>query len=243
MDIAPFVQAIEEQGLNVRAVVVWRGGEKAAEHHWTPEQPEHVYSVSKSFTSVAIGMAIADGALSLRDRVLERFPGIIKNPDKRLLKLNLEHLLTMTRGYEEFSRPASVAEALAQELSFEPGSRFVYDNGSTFLASAMFTQAVGKTVRDFLGERLFEPLGIPAPEWEKSADGYTLGATGLWATVSQLALFGQFLLQRGNWQGKQLVPASWIDAAGRPQVSTGDSQNADYDLGYGYGFWPCRHGA
>jgi CubicO group peptidase (beta-lactamase class C family) len=243
MDIGPYVKAIDRQGLKVRGLVVFQGEEKIAEHHWTPEKPENVYSVSKSFTSAALGMAIEDGRLSLRDRVIERFPGVVKNPPPRLSGLNLEHLLTMTRGCGEFSRPASVREALEQELAFEPGSRFVYDNGSTFLASAMFTQALGKTVRDFLAERLFEPLGLPALEWEESADGHTLGATGLRATVSQLALFGRLLLQRGNWKGKQLIPAAWIDAAGRPQVATSGSSPADYNLGYGYGFWPCRHGA
>ncbi|MDR2257694.1 MAG: serine hydrolase [Treponema sp.] len=167
----------------------------------------------------------------------------VTEPGKHLAALTLEHLLTMTRGHGEFSRPATAAEALAQELVYEPGSRFVYDNGSTFLASAMFTRAAGKTVRDFLAERLFEPLGLPAPDWDTSADGHTVGGTGLRAGVSHLALFGQLLLQRGRWKGQQLVPPEWIDAAGRPQVSTGDSRRADYDLGYGCGFWPCRHGA
>jgi CubicO group peptidase (beta-lactamase class C family) len=243
VDIKPYVQAIEKQALSVRGIVVLQHGKKIAEHHWAEERPENVYSVSKSFTSAAIGMAIGEGKLSLGDRVVDRFPGIVKKPGKRLSALTLEHLLTMTRGHGEFSRPAAVAEALEQELLYEPGSRFVYDNGSTLLASAMFTRAAGKTVRDFLAERLFEPLGIPAPEWDTSADGHTLGGTGLRAGVSHLALFGQLLLQRGSWEGRQIIPERWIDTAGRPHVSTSDSRHADYDLGYGYGFWPCRHGA
>lgn len=243
MDITPYVNAINSRGLKVKGIVVLRHGEKIAEHHWAEERPENVYSVSKSFTSIAIGMAAAEGKLSLGDRVIGYFPEAAAEPGKRLEALTLEHLLTMTRGHGEFSRPATAAEALAQDLQYEPGSRFVYDNGSTFLASALFTRATGKTVRDFLAERVFEPLGIPAPEWAASPDGHTVGATGLRLGVSGLALFGQLLLRRGNWKGKQLVPPEWIDAAGRPQVSTSDSRHADYDLGYGYGFWPCRHGA
>jgi CubicO group peptidase (beta-lactamase class C family) len=243
VDIKPFVNAIEGQGLKVKGIVVLRHGEKIAEHHWVKERPENVYSVSKSFTSIAVGMAVEEGRLSLADRVVDRFPGLVKKPGKRLAALTLEHLLTMTRGHRKFSRPATAAEALEQELVYEPGSRFVYDNGSTLLASALFTQAVGKTVRDFLAERLFEPLGFPALEWDKSADGHTVGGTGLRAGVSQMAAFGRLLLQRGNWKGTQLVPPGWIDAAGRPQVSTSDSRHPDYDLGYGYGFWPSRHGA
>jgi CubicO group peptidase (beta-lactamase class C family) len=243
MDIKPYVKSIDEQGLKVKGIVVLQQGEKIAEHHWVEERPDNVYSVSKSFTSIAVGMAVEEKKLSLSGRVIDSFPGLAAEPGKYLSALTLEHLLTMTRGHGEFSRPATAAEALAQELIYEPGSRFVYDNGSTLLASAMFTQAAGKTVRDFLVERIFEPLGIPALEWAESADGHTVGATGLRAGVSHLALFGQLLLRRGNWKGKQLVPEGWIDAAGRPQVSTRGSRHADYDLGYGRGFWPCRHGA
>jgi CubicO group peptidase (beta-lactamase class C family) len=243
MDIRPYVKAIEDQKLNSEGVVVLRRGEKAAEHRWVPDEPRCVFSVSKSFTSIALGMALDEGKLSLGDKVLDFFPGLVKDPSPRLKALSLEHLLTMTRGHGEFSRPRRVAEALGQPLVHEPGSLFVYDNGSTFLASAMLTQKTGKTVRDYLVEKLFGPLEIPEPQWEESDDGYTIGATGLHTTTASLAAFGQFLLQRGEWRGRQLVSPGWIDSAGRAHVSTRDSSHPDYDLGYGYFFWPCRHGA
>jgi CubicO group peptidase (beta-lactamase class C family) len=249
MDITGFVQTVERQKLRCEGIVVFRHGEKIAEHRWIPEAPRNSYSVSKSFTAIAIGMAIDRGQLSLRGRVLDAFSDLLQQPGRggkqleRLVSLTLEHLLTMTRGHAQFSRPATVAEALAQELKYEPGSRFVYDNGSTFLASAMFTRAMGKTVRDFLVEALFQPLGISGQDWAESADGHTLAATGLMVSTSDLAVFGQFLLQRGEWQGKQLVSPLWIDCASRPHISTGISRRPDCDLGYGCGFWPCRHGA
>jgi CubicO group peptidase (beta-lactamase class C family) len=118
----------------------------------------------------------------------------------------------------------------------------VYDNGSTFLASAMFTRKMGITARDFLLDALFPPLGIPDPQWPQSSDGHTIGATDLVLTTSDLAAFGQFLLQRGQWKGKHLVSPEWIDNAGRPHMNT-RSRRPDWDLGYGYCFWPCRHGA
>jgi CubicO group peptidase (beta-lactamase class C family) len=149
----------------------------------------------------------------------------------------------MTRGHGEFSRPLTVAEALGQSLDYEPGARFVYDNGSTFLASALLSKAAGMKLRDYLAERLFGPLGMGLPDWDESDDGLTLGATGLRLSTSDLARFGQFLLQRGSWEGKQLVSSRWIDSATRPQVSTRESTTADNDLGYGYCFWPSRHGA
>jgi CubicO group peptidase (beta-lactamase class C family) len=243
LDLAGFIRAIEKQKLRCEGVALMRHGGKIAGHRWIPEAPRNCYSVSKSFTSIAVGMAVERGKLSLTDRLLDAFPGIIRKPGKRLASLTLEHLLTMTRGYAAFSRPATVAEAMEQPLSFDPGGHFVYDNGSTFLASAMFTRAMGLTVRDFLVEALFRPLGIPDPEWAESADGYTAGATGLFLATSSLALFGQFLLERGRWNGARLISPGWIDSAGRPHVSTRDLRRPDCGLGYGYCFWPCRHGA
>jgi CubicO group peptidase (beta-lactamase class C family) len=255
VDINPFVKTIEKQKLCCEGIIVLQHGKKIAEHRWIPEAPGNCFSVSKSFTSIAIGMAIERGNLSLDSRVSGIFSDLLsasggepasgrrQRQRDRLASLTIEHLLTMTRGYAEFSRPSTAAGALAQDLVWEPGSRFVYDNGSIFLASAMFTRAMGMTVRDFLVEALFQPLEIPAPEWPESADGHTLGATGLVLTTSSLAVFGQFLLQRGEWQGRQLISPGWIDSASRAHVSTRKFRQPDCDLGYGYGFWPCRHGA
>jgi CubicO group peptidase (beta-lactamase class C family) len=243
MDIGSFVKAIEKQRLNCEGVIVLQHGAKIAEHRWIPEAPRNSFSVSKSFVSVAIGMAIDSGKMSLNSRVADFFPECCRSkPGKRLSALTLEHLLNMTRGHRAFSRPATVADALAQPLAYQPGEHFIYDNGSTFLASAMFTRAMGVPVREFLLDALFRPLGIPDPQWPQSSDGHTVGATGLALSTSDLARFGQFLLQRGQWQGRQLVSSAWIDNAGRPQVNT-RSRRPDWDIGYGFGFWPCRYGA
>ncbi|MDR0759930.1 MAG: beta-lactamase family protein [Treponema sp.] len=264
MDITSYAEVIEKRNLKVEGIVLFKGGERVAERRWVPEKPRPVYSVSKSFTAIAAGLAIAEGKLSLMDRVADAFPGpsspfcgtsqksplsgpkpckLPAAPSPRLASLTLEHLLTMSRGHGGFSRPRTVADALEQTLDFDPGTRFVYDNGSTLLASAMITRATGQKVRDYLLDRLFRPLGIPDPVWKESGDGCTLGATGLELTTGDLAAFGQLLLQRGSWKGKQLVPAAWIDGASRPHISTKETGKPDYDVGYGYGFWACRHGA
>ena len=243
MNIKSFIDIIEEKKLKCEGIIVLKHGKKAAEHRWIPEAPRNVYSVSKSFTSIAIGMAIDRRKLSLSDRVIRAFPDSVREPGKRLSSLNLEHLLTMTRGHAKFSRPETAAEALSQPLLYRPGKHFVYDNGSTFLASAMFTRAMGITVRDFLIDTLFRPLGIPDPEWPASADGHTMGASGLVLTTSQLARFGQLLLQRGEWKGKKLISEEWIDSAGRAHANTASWKQTDSSLGYGCGFWPCRYGA
>jgi CubicO group peptidase (beta-lactamase class C family) len=242
MNIDSYVKAIEKQKLNCEGIIVLQHGEKIAEHRWIPEAPRNSFSVSKSFVSVAVGMAIDRGKLTLNSRPADVFPEYCRKAGKRFSCLTLEHLLSMTRGHKAFSRPATAAEALAQPLTYQPGEHFVYDNGSTFLASAMFTRAMGVNVREFLLDALFRPLGIPDPQWPESRDGHTVGATDLVLATSDLARFGRFLLQRGQWQGRQLVSSAWIDNAGRPQINTRSSR-PDCGIGYGFGFWPCRYGA
>jgi CubicO group peptidase (beta-lactamase class C family) len=243
IDVRPFTEAIDKQKLKVEGVVVLQHGERIAGRRWVPEVPRNVFSVSKSFTSVAVGIAVDEGRLRLGDRVIDAFP--VRDPSPRLSALTLEHLLTMTRGYREFCRPRSVEEALSQELTKDPGEVFLYDNACTFLASAMVTRAMGVKVRDLLIERLFRPLGIRDPVWPESDDGYTIGATALELTTSDMAKFGQFLLNRGTWEGRRVVSAPWLDGATRAQVSTAaaNSGQPDWDLGYGWQFWMCRHGA
>ena len=242
MDLKPFVEGIEKQNLNVEGVVVYQHGREIARRRWVPEQPKNVYSVSKSFASIAIGMAIDEGKLRLSDsvvRVMNR-----EKRDPRWDALTLEHLLTMTMGHLDDERPEDLDGLFSLEISRDPGAYFFYDSGCTHLASAMFTKVTGATIRDYLLDRLFRPLGIPDPDWEESVDGFTLGGYGLRVRTTSMAVFGQFLLQRGKWLGKQLVSAAWIDSATRTQVPTMPSQNeGDYDIGYGYQFWTCRHGA
>jgi CubicO group peptidase (beta-lactamase class C family) len=242
MNIKPFVMGIEKEGLNVEGIIVSQGGKIIAQHRWIPESPRIIYSVSKSFTSIGVGMAVDEGKLKLKDKVLGFFPQ--KKPQPRLESLNVEHLLTMTRGHCAFTHPETVDEALSHELEKEPGECFNYDNACTFLLSAIVTKVTGKKLLDYLIERLFRPLGIPDPVWAESKDGYNLGGTGLELRTSDMELFGRFLLYRGNWEGRQLVSAAWIDGATRTQVETRSAQNeSDWGLGYGWQFWTCRHGA
>jgi len=245
MNLKPFIDEIEKQNLKVEGITVLKGNGEEASYRWTPETRRNIYSVSKSFASIAVGMAIDEGKLKLSDRVTRFFKRdeAADLQNARWEALTLRHLLTMNMGNGEFSRPGSVREALSYELVRDPGTCFIYDNTCTFLASAMLTLATGHKLRDYLLERLFRPLGIADPFWKESEDGYTLGATELFLTTSEMAVFGKFLLQRGNWEGKQLVSAAWIDGATRTQVPTRPENKPDYNLGYGYQFWICRHGA
>lgn len=242
MDLRQFINRIDDQNLNLEGIMVSQYGKILAAHRWVPEIRKNVYSVSKGFTSIAIGMAVDEGILKLDSKLADFFP--LQNPPPRLASVEVKHLLTMTRGNDKFTRPKNTEEALSYELVYNPGEKFVYDNASSFLLSAVFTRATGQKLRDYLLDRLFRPLEIPDPEWEENEEGYNIGASGLRINTSDMERFGQFLLNRGNWNGRQLVSASWIDGATRTQVDTKPlGKLDDWDIGYGWQFWTCRNGA
>ncbi|MDQ1563812.1 MAG: hypothetical protein QOH44_268 [Actinomycetota bacterium] len=241
---------------SVHSMMVLRHGKVVGEQWWTPGGPDipHVmWSLSKSFTSTAVGLVISDGLLSLNDRIVDLLPeDLPAEIDENLAALSVRHLLTMTSGHASESLPDSdrgadtnwARHALAQPLEFEPGSRFVYNSGATYLLSAIVQRLTGETVLDYLTPRIFEPLGITGPTWEQSPQGITVGAWGLSIRTEDVARFGQLYLQRGQWEGAQLVPSDWVSQATSRQVSNeGSSDQPDWIQGYGFQFWQCRFGA
>ena len=131
---------------------------------------------------------------------------------------------------------------LAADLAYEPGTHWLYNTPATYLLSQIIQTRTGERLLDFLRPRLFDPLGFRHPRWQQSPTGVDAGGFGLSIRPEELAAFGQLLLQRGEWQGRQLVPAEWIDRATAYQVAN-ESDNADSRQGYGFQFWRCRHGA
>jgi CubicO group peptidase (beta-lactamase class C family) len=111
------------------------------------------------------------------------------------------------------------------------------------MLSAITRKVTGETVLDYLKPRLFEPLGIENPEWGTSPQGNTAGGWGLKVRTEDIAKFGQLYLQKGKWNGKQLIPEKWVEQATSKQVSNGSDPTKDWDQGYGFQFWRCRHNA
>src|SRR3954463_7671168 len=111
------------------------------------------------------------------------------------------------------------------------------------MPSAAVQKRTGQPVLDYLKPRLFDPLGIEHPTWETSPQGVSLGGYGLSIRTEDIARFGQLYLQKGKWEGKQLVPEAWVEAATARQTSNGSNPKSDWDQGYGYQFWRSRNGA
>jgi CubicO group peptidase (beta-lactamase class C family) len=231
-----------------------RHGHVVAEGWWSPfapQLPHSMYSLSKSFTSTAVGLAIAEGKLSLDDPVLRFFPDDAPAvPGENLKQMRIRDLLTMNTGQHaddvtnNFSFETNlplVKQFLSVPVAHKPGTFFWYNSPATFMESAVVQKVTGQTVFDYLKPRLFEPLGIENPSWEMKQQ-YTFGCSGLHIRTEDIARFGQMLLQKGSWNGGQLVPSSWIETATARLVSTGSNPASDWDQGYGFHFWRCRPG-
>jgi CubicO group peptidase (beta-lactamase class C family) len=245
------VDLLDSQIDNVHSLVIVRHGHVIAEGWWEPYHPRlnHVlYSLSKSFTSTAVAFAVAEGRISINDEVLKFFPeSAPDNPGPNLKAMRLRDLLTMSTGHQDeppVSPDAISAKSfLASPVSHLPGTHFKYNTPATFVQSAIVQKVTGQTVLDYLRPRLFEPLGIEHPVWDANFEGISLGGYGLRVRTEDIAKFGQLYLQRGTWQGRQLIPTDWVESATTRQVSNGRNPDSDWNQGYGFQFWRCRHNA
>ncbi|MEI8016772.1 MAG: serine hydrolase [Schlesneria sp.] len=249
--ILAFIEAVDKDVESLNSFMMLRHGKVVAEGWWSPynpQAPHSLYSLSKSFTSTAVGLAISEGKLSVDDPVLKFFPDEAPSePSNNLKSMRVSDLLRMATGQQtEPPRTPEVAWVktfLDHPVPFKPGTHFLYNTSATYMQSAIVQKVTGITVLDYLRPRLFEPLGIDNPTWEVSPQGISTGGYGLSIRTEDIAKFGQLYLQKGVWQGKQLVPKEWIDEATARQVSNGSNPSSDWDQGYGYQFWRCRHGA
>jgi len=256
VDLLDFVEALDSAGDaavadGIHSVMVVRHGHVVAEGWWAPYKPalrHQLYSLSKSFTSTAVGIAAAEGKLRIDDPVLTFFPAEAPaDPSAHLKAMRVADLLRMATGHQgepphRRSEPW-VRQFLAHPVPFKPGTHFLYNTPATFMQSAIVQKATGEKLHDYLGPRLFAPLGIEGATWEESPEGMSVGGFGLSVRTGDIATFGQMLLQKGTWEGRQIVPAAWVEEATSRQVANGSNPDSDWDQGYGYQFWRCRHGA
>lgn len=247
-----FVAALDASEQEIQTVMVLRHGHVVLEREWSPYRltDRHLlFSVSKSFTSTAVGLAVEAGLLSVDDKVVSFFSGddLPDEISENLAAMEVRHLLTMSTGHakdtvDRLGRTGRMVQGFFRlDVEHAPGAPFVYNSGATYILSAIVQKVTGEKVVDYLRPRLFEPLGISEQIWETSDEGINMGGWGLSLNTLSLAAFAQLLVQRGAWEGKQLVPAEWIAAATSAQVDNSSESNPDWQQGYGYQFWRGRH--
>lgn len=250
--ILQFVEALEEaQPDAIHSVMLRRHGKIVAQGWWAPYNPDSphlLWSLSKSFTSTAIGMAQDEGLLSINDLVISFFPeDVPEEPSTNLKSMRISDLLRMNTGHEQepsfrnMQDDNWVKAFLAHEVNHKPGTHFRYNSMATYMCSAILQKVTEMTMMDFLTPRLFEPMGIENPTWESDPRGINVGGWGLSVTTEDISKLGQLYLQKGMWEGKQLLSETWVEEATSLQSSNGSNPESDWDQGYGYQFWQCRH--
>jgi CubicO group peptidase (beta-lactamase class C family) len=254
--VSAFLDGIDARDdLELHSLMILRHGQVITEGWWAPYSPDQLhllYSLSKSFTSTAVGFAVAEGKLSLRDRIVDIFDDLADAAaDDRVRSITLDHVLRMASGHRvdtlQRANQAAPDDLVRGFLSLppdeEPGSIFCYNNGATFAAAAAVQKRAGQTLTDYLTPRLFAPLGIDRSYWQSDVKGRNIGFSGLHLTTESIARFGQFVLQRGRWQDQQLLSAEWFSqATSKLTDNSSNDGGPDWRQGYGYQFWMARHG-
>ncbi|MET3878998.1 serine hydrolase [Chitinophaga sp. OAE865] len=251
--ILSFIEAANASGISWHSFVLLRHGHIVAEGWWNPYAAEFthsLYSLSKSFTSTAIGMLVKEGRLDIQSPVISFFPNDLPaDPSPNLQKMTVKHLLTMNTGNGADTLPPMlkatktwVQTFLEQPVEFAPGTHFLYNTGATYMLGAILHAVTGQTLEQYLAPRLFEPLDITGYDWETSPQGLNMAGFGLRVKTTDIAKLGQLYLQKGKWNGKTLLTESWVKDATGYQTSSQEG-NGDWAQGYGYQFWQCRHGA
>ncbi|MGO4596493.1 serine hydrolase domain-containing protein [Terrabacter sp. 2RAF25] len=262
--VLDLVDAVEREHLGLHSIMVVRHGHVVAEGWWRPYAADRVhlaYSLSKTLTATAVGFLAQEGRLSLDDRVLDHFPDVDRDhvaPGWQ--DVRVRHCLSMTVGHEEdawahvFDRMGGsdvadtgdwVPRVFATMPTREPGTVFAYNQVATYLLAVIVRQLTGGGVADVLHPRLLVPLGVQqAIPWHRDPVGRELGFTGSHLTTETIASVAQLYLDRGRWQGRQLLSEAWVDEATRAFGPLNEDPGADEDWrrGYGYSFWMQRFG-
>jgi CubicO group peptidase (beta-lactamase class C family)/predicted glycoside hydrolase/deacetylase ChbG (UPF0249 family) len=257
-----YLKAVKERGQELHSVMVLRHG-KVVFEKWMGDNNAHknhsLWSVSKTFTATAIGFAVTENRLKVTDKVISFFPNDLpEQVSPYLADLEIRHLLTMSVGHEkdptgDIRKQEGSWEKLflATPIPFEPGTKFVYNSLATYMLSAIIQKLTGEKVIDYLYPRLFRPLGIAGAVWESSPTGVNCGGWGLQIKTEDMAKMGQFFLQKGKWNGEQLLPEAWFEEATKAHITQppvwfpkdGKPENSDWVQGYCYQMWRCRYNA
>ena len=264
-----YFAAVAKEGQDLHSIMVVKDGNVVLEK-WMSKgkenEPHILNSVSKTFTSMAVGLAVSEGKLSIDEKLVDIFPEhCLEKPSEFLKEITVEHLLTMTCGHSTDPTYASrtnmetswIKLFMEHPVTHKPGTNYCYNSLGTYVLSAIVQKRTGQKVVDYLFPRLFRPLGINNVSWAESPEGINTGGWGLFLKTEDLAKMGLMILQKGQFNGKQVVPAEWIEAASAAQVPcvpaglTSDdaaklaefAKESDWLQGYGYQMWRCRYNA
>jgi CubicO group peptidase (beta-lactamase class C family) len=214
----------------------------------------NVMSVSKSFISALVGLALREGYLdSLDQKMMDFFPEYARSSmDPRKFQITIRHLLSMRAGFNNsiedydvnwnrwINSPDWLQYVINLELLYNPGTRFAYITAETHLLSAILAKATGMSTLEFAKKYLFNPMGIRIRGWDRDPMGYYTGGMGMYFNARDLARFGYLYLQDGRLEGRQIIPADWVDQSLRRYSQGSSNWGALENIGYGYLWWLGR---
>ncbi len=247
LNIAEFLKKVQEIQFQMHSFLLLRHGKVVAEVCEYPYQKEDkrlVYSTSKTFTSTAVGVAVKEGLIRVEDRVLDYFKEYdVSGLDPRVGKMTIKNLLMMATGHGGDSvgdlcneDDDWVKTFFSCEMIYEPGEKFVYDSGGTYMLSEIITRVTGKKMADYLREKVLDHLGIKDFLWDTHGKVNT-GAWGIMIAPEDLAKLGMLYLKKGQWNGQCILTEEWIETATSDLIPTGVNQHAGWSKGYGYQIW------
>lgn len=238
-----------KETLAIEGVAVADESKVFLEHHFSPDITRNIYSHTKSYMVTAAGIAVSEGKLCLEDKLTDFFPEHVpENPDERLLKINLKHLLTMSSGFggaflmgddrrAGVGYPDYMAYMMNLPVVKEPGAEFDYSTADSILAGRMIEKATGQRLDAYLYDHVFSKLGQGWPQWENDPQGHPIGGGGMDMKLTDMMKLGQVYLAGGKWQGEQILDSVWVRESTRKQIDTDNGINDVWRCGYGYQFW------
>lgn len=254
--IVSMIDAYQAQGHAIHSFLLVRHGKVLCEGYYAPYGPEQlqsVFSLSKTFTSMAVGIAAGEGRIDLDAKVIDIFPDELAasgvTPGPELNALTLRHLLRMSTGQpeepggDEAWKDMRIA-FLQQPFTDMPGVVFRYNTITTYMLSAALNKQ-GIDLEDYLQEKLFTPLGVSGTRWLRDGHGICTGGFGFSLVPELIAKLGVLILNNGQWEGQQLIPREYLALATRPQIYQPPIDQLGEDEwhgGYGYQMWMCPNG-
>lgn len=250
VSILHFLERLEEYRLCMHSFVLVRHGAIVSEGYWAPytaQSQQRLYSASKSFVGMAVGLLVQDGYVRLDDPIIQYFPDkVIKQPHPYTEQMTIRNLLTMSTVHTRTAtqivpHPDLIKAFFNVSPSHRPGTVFNYDTGATVVLSALVERCTRLPLLEYLRMKVLHKIGFSEEATCQKIGGVSHGGSGILCTAHDLAKFGLLCLQQGNWYGFQLVNKDYMRLATSKQIDTSFSQPGHGAYGYGYQFWRTAH--
>lgn len=242
------VSKLSDSDNDINDIQIYQNNELVNEYLWKPRVPRPIYSITKTITSLAVGIAVDEGLLSLSESLSAIFPEVSEKYNKSLRNITIHHLLSMNLGFQTSHLMMGARENLPfddwadyifnQKTTSEPGEAFLYSNAGHYLAGLAIENRSQESLLSYLYPRLFDPLNIEVRYWEKDPLGHTFGSGGLVMSSADLYKIGSLYMNNGTWKANNVVSKKFINQSLKPVIAT-ESQHI-YSTHYGYGLWLNR---